>query len=383
MDWDAVLGGLKRDCRLFRDDRPCAPHKATGVTCPECPHYDPVHRRVLVVKLDAPGDVLRTTAILPALAAALDRPYVVWITRPAAAPLLADHPRIDEVWPLDAALSARLAAQTFDLVLGLDTSPDSAALAALARAAEKRGYALGPGARVGPLNPGARAWYAMGVRDDLKKSNVRTYQELIHEAAGLPPGPGEVALALRAGEIERGARHLAALGVRAGLPVIGVNTGAGGRWRWKRWTEDGIAALAAHAHREGVGQIILLGGPEEAQRNAALAARCPGAIDAGCGHDVRAFAAIVRACDVVVTGDTLALHIACALRRRVVALFGPTSAPEIELYGLGQKIVADVPCVGCYLADCDVRPKCMEVITPERVMDAVVAELKRVPPRGA
>jgi heptosyltransferase-2 len=49
----------------------------------------------------------------------------------------------------------------------------------------------------------------------------------------------------------------------------------------------------------------------------------------------------VNLCRVVVTSDSLALHLAVALRRRVVAFFYPTSAAEIELCGRGVKIVGE------------------------------------------
>jgi len=61
---------LKTDCRHVRWDRPCAPHKLRGKSCAGCDEYEPVARRVLVVKLAATGDVLRTTAFLPAIHAA-------------------------------------------------------------------------------------------------------------------------------------------------------------------------------------------------------------------------------------------------------------------------------------------------------------------------
>ena len=53
------------DCRYFLGDRPCVWHKRTGVVC-ECEHYERVTGRVLIIKLDAMGDVLRTTCLLPA-----------------------------------------------------------------------------------------------------------------------------------------------------------------------------------------------------------------------------------------------------------------------------------------------------------------------------
>jgi hypothetical protein len=46
------------DCKFFRGDRPCSWHKQTGVLC-TCDYYEKVEERVLVIKLDAMGDVLR------------------------------------------------------------------------------------------------------------------------------------------------------------------------------------------------------------------------------------------------------------------------------------------------------------------------------------
>ena len=72
---------------------------------------------------------------------------------------------------------------------------------------------------------------------------------------------------------------------------------------------------------------------------------------------MRHFAALLGHCDVVVTGDTLAMHLALALGRRTVVLFGPTSAAEIELYGLGEKVVPDMACLSCYKNELRFRPE--------------------------
>src|SRR5262249_37584048 len=134
------------------------------------------------------------------------------------------------------------------------------------------------------------------------------------------------------------------------------------------------AALAANGT-----SVLLLGGPEEVERNRRLAAALgTRAIDAGCGRSVREFASIVARCDCVVTGDTLALHVACALGGPVVALVGPTSSHEIDLRGKGEKIVSDaVDCLVCYKMRCDFDPNCMNTIPPSRVEAAVRAQLER------
>ena len=50
---------LKTDCRHFKGDRPCDPHKESGVKCNDCNYYQPISFKILIIKLDAVGDVLR------------------------------------------------------------------------------------------------------------------------------------------------------------------------------------------------------------------------------------------------------------------------------------------------------------------------------------
>ena len=75
------------------------------------------------------------------------------------------------------------------------------------------------------------------------------------------------------------------------------------------------------------------------------------------------------------TGDTLAMHLSLALAKRTVVLFGPTSAAEIDLYGLGEKIVPDMECLSCYKTNCDFVPNCMDLISVDMVEQAVLRQL--------
>src|SRR5574343_73614 len=58
------IAGIKTDCIFFKGDLPCAPHKKSGVHCPDCPSYQPIETRILIIKLGAIGDVIRTTPLL-------------------------------------------------------------------------------------------------------------------------------------------------------------------------------------------------------------------------------------------------------------------------------------------------------------------------------
>lgn len=363
------------DCKFFRGDRPCVYHKQSGVLC-TCDYYQKIEERILIVKLDAMGDVLRSTALLPPLAEAHPRGAITWITRRDSVPLLERNPYITEVLELNADTPIHLQAREFDRVINLDASKISASIAASARSPRKDGYVLDPRGYVQPTNDAARAWLEAGVFDDIKRQGTATYQDRMAAILGLSGRTHQYVLDLGDDEIAKARQHLESIGVDVRKPIIGLNHGAGGRWPLKQWREDGYIELISRLGRERDVQLLLLGGPPERQRNETLkrAVRVP-LFDSGCDNPVRHFAALVDHCHVVVTGDTLAMHIALARRKRLVVNFGPTSAPEIELYGLGEKVIPDMTCLSCYKNACDFVPNCMDLISTEMMEQAVQRQL--------
>lgn len=364
------------DCRYFLGDRPCIWHKRSGVVC-TCEHYERIDERLLIIKLDAMGDVLRTTALLPPLRDVHPRAGITWLTRKESVPILEGNPYLAEVLELGPDALAHLMARTFDRVINLDASAVSASLATMARSGRKDGFVLHPSGHVEATNPAAREWLEAGIFDDVKRKGAATYQDRMATILGLGGRSHHYVLHLGRDEIERGRAHLASVGFEPERQAIGLNTGAGGRWPLKQWREEGYVELIHRIHREHEVQFVLLGGPGEAERNKRLKAACEvPLIDPGCQNPIRHFAALVRHCDVVVTGDTLAMHIALALGRRAVILFGPTSAPEIETYGLGEKVLPAMSCLSCYKTSCDFVPNCMDLISVDMVQDAVEQQLR-------
>jgi ADP-heptose:LPS heptosyltransferase len=363
------------DCKFFLGDRPCVWHKTSGVLC-TCDHYQKIEQRLLIIKLDAMGDVLRTTALLPALAEAHPGCAITWITRRESRPLLERNPYITEVFDYGEDALTQLSVRRFDRVINLDAGKTSAALAMMASANRKDGFVLDPQGYVQATNDAAGRWLEMGVFDDLKRENTRTYQDLMLEIIGVAGAPHRYVFELSEDERMRGLIHLQSLNVDLSLPIIGLNTGAGRRWQLKQWRADGYLELIERLAGRYRVQFVLLGGPEERERHQQLVAstRVP-LIDSGCDNAVRHFAAIVAACGVVIAGDTLAMHLSLALGRRTVVLFGPTSSAEIEMYGLGEKIVPTMECLSCYKPACDFVPNCMDLITTEMVEAAVERQL--------
>ncbi|GBE03976.1 hypothetical protein BMS3Abin09_00900 [bacterium BMS3Abin09] len=81
--------------------------------------------------------------------------------------------------------------------------------------------------------------------------------------------------------------------------------------------------------------------------------------------------AYVDLSDIVVSGDSLGMHIAVGLRKYVVVWFGLACAHEIELFGRGVKIMSGVSCEPCCKSTCD-DLKCLDEISLQAIYDAVI-----------
>jgi len=338
----------------------------------ECGEYSPIKERILIVKLGARGDVLRTTALLEPLRRKYPESEIVWLVAPVSAPLLKNIPSIDQVWELGFKSMPRLAVEEFDIVLNLDLSPVSCALATKANARTRLGFGLDAKGRVYPFDSRGDVLLMMSLRDDLKKSNRKTYQQLMMDVLGLKGESGKIQVYLTEKEKEFAAEFADRLGLGSERPVFGINVGAGGRWKNKCWKFHHMMTLAEKVYGKYQTPIILLGGKDEAQRIAKMQEESTASLlSSGTDNTLREFMAIMSLCDLVITGDTMALHIALALGKKAVALFGPTSEAEIEMYGQGLKLTADMDCLCCYHEDCDKSPDCMELLSPDQVFEAI------------
>jgi ADP-heptose:LPS heptosyltransferase len=361
---------LKLDCHHYRGDRPCAVGAAS--VCPvSCPQYRPQGMRILIIKLAALGDVIRTAALLPGLKEAWPQSHITWVTRPSGVRTLANHPLIDRLLPFEPESLCHLEHERFDLCLSLDKEPGPCALAMRVDAREKRGIGLSACGTPYPLNAECVPYFLLGLDDDLKfRRNDKSYPQLIYEAVGLPYQGQRYELYPTRAQQERAARIWRELGVGPEEVVVGLNTGAGSVFANKNWPPTRFVALAQRLLGEGR-RVALLGGPDERQINAAIAQERPGVLDTGCDHSELEFAALVRRCNVLVTGDTMAMHVAVAGRVPAIVLFGPTCPQEIDLYGRGEKLVTSLACAPCYRRECDRHPNCMDDIGVERVFAAV------------
>ena len=237
---------------------------------------------------------------------------------------------------------------------------------------------MSPGGCVEPLSGAAEAWLGLGSFDQLKKENRKTYQQILHDMCELDSACQHIVLDLTEAERKNAASMKQLLEPDSPGPIVGINTGAGARWTHKKWRVDGFIELIGMLLDETDASVMLQGGTAERERNARIRSHFGSRVADACQENLRDFIREVGLCDVVVTGDTLALHVALGLKKRVVAMFGPTSPWEVDIYSQGQKIVPPIDCVCCYKPNCDKKPNCMDLIDARDVLRAMNDELEHV-----
>jgi ADP-heptose:LPS heptosyltransferase len=366
---------VKDDCLHYRGDKPCRFKRPCG----NCPHFESLgdRTRILIIKCRAQGDVLRTTALLPGLGRKFPRRHITWVVDPESVDLLAGNPFVDRVVPFEPEAVLPLAVQGFDVVISLDKEPGLTALATAARAPQKYGFGLSACGNLMVFNEAASYALRLGIDDELKyRRNLKTYQEIAAEAAEIEyrrdeyvydPGPEFKGKALE---------YLKMHGIDTGKPSVGLNTGAGSKFETKLWPREHYLELIQELTSSLQVNVFLLGGKREKDFNSALEKRSARKVfNIGGDHSLAEFAGFISVMNTLVTSDTLGMHLAIALRKNVVALFGPTCPQEIDLYGRGVKLHKSVPCSPCYKRTCP-DPVCMKGITPERVLDEIRKTLR-------
>lgn len=347
---------LHPDCKFFRGDIPCSPHKQYGVHCDGCTFYAPQNKKILVIKLGAIGDVIRTTPLLHKIREEYPTAAVWWLTRsPEMVPS-----SVEKILPFTLESILLLQNTEFDILLNLDKDPEACALAVQIDAHRKRGFILRDG-KPAPVDHEAEHKYMTGLFDDLNKANTKSYPEEIFEICGWTFQGEEYILELKNN------REWSI--PNEGKPIVGLNTGCGGRWTSRLWAEDRWEQLIRRLQQDGCFPM-LLGGEQEHEKNQRLAA-ATGAFYPGYSS-LQDFTSLVNRCDVVVTAVTMAMHLAIGLKKPLILFVNIFNPHEFELYGRGEILVPDKPCTCFFQATCtNPAYKCMENLEVESVVSAV------------
>jgi heptosyltransferase-2 len=357
-------------CRFFNGYKPCS--KSANCNS-SCAHLDEVDAAVLIIHLGALGAVVRSTSLLAAMKRKHPRSKIIWVTETSAAPLLAHNDQIDLVVSADNEGILSLKAFEFDTAYVIDKSLKAVGILSSVSAKKVFGFVAHPktGAIL-PATEAAQELWELGL-DNHKKFFLNTKSEcqLVHEALELEAYQrDDYYLPLTAEEnILAKARHnlWSAEGRRT---VIGVNTGCSAVIPYKKLSVEFQRRLCETLSNRNDVEVVLLGGREDSQRNEEIS-KGLNVVKSSTEEGLRDGLISVAACDIVVTGDSLGMHLAISQKKWVVAWFGPTCAHEIELYGRGEKVLTQAPCAPCWKRSCQKPIMCYDQVDFSQILSGI------------
>jgi heptosyltransferase I len=157
----------------------------------------------------------------------------------------------------------------------------------------------------------------------------------------------------------------------------------GARWSNKRWPAEAFSEVVARLHRERPElRFVILGSDDDRLLGQVIvAAASKACLDLTGRTTLLEMVEWLRLCEVLVTNDTGPMHVAAALGRPVIALFGPTDPHRTGPYGQEDTVLqrTDLPCVPCMKDWCAFeRPiDCLRGISPGFVLERVRGVLDR------
>lgn len=338
--------------------------------------------KVLIIKLSALGDVVQSLPVAMAIRRHDPSARIDWLVERPSAGLLLGHPALDNVLisprhdlredavaalPEAGSFLGRLRSVRYDVVLELQGLIKSAIFARLVRGGRKIGFRGGkePLAAL-VLNQPLPAY-------DPERHALERYLDVLEPLGVLRPARPEFGLQPSAEHLA-GARELLGAWGRE-RPLVVLHPVA--KWDSKLWPLEHWIALARRLREMGL-DLVLSGARDDQPVTGAIAQGAGGGVlDLAGRTGLKELSAVLSLARLVVCTDTGVMHLAAALDRPVVALFGPTSPGRTGPWGTGHTVLRlGLACSPCFKRQCP-EPRCLTELTPALVAEAVAAHLAR------
>lgn len=340
------------------------------------------YKNILIIKMSSLGDVIHTLPFSAALRRLYPKARISWLVHPQFSGFLPDPPTIDKIIYFDKVafnkmgffkkikflrkFRQELHAEKFDLVIDMQGLFKSAVVAALTGCPNRIGYC--------EMREGS-ALVSKPICGPHADDHV--IERYLDVARHLGANIQEIEFPLpnldRELELVREKLHMA--GMKSKEYVVFV---PGARWETKEWPPKHYAELADRITEDGT-YVVLAGGPDEREKAALIeaTAETDKIIDLTGQTSLRELAALIKGCKVFISGDTGPLHFAAALKKPLIAMYGPTKADRTGPYGSDKATVLVTPaaCAGCLKKHCN-DWHCMSDITPEMVYQEYLKKLE-------
>jgi heptosyltransferase-2 len=338
-------------------------------------------KRILIIQTAFLGDVILSTPLIKALRELFPDSFISFLLIPETKKVLENNPHLNEILIYDKRsekgpicffrMVSRIRERKFDLAVIPHRSFRSALLSYLSRIPKRIGFDNSAGSFLFT----EKVNYLANIHEIERNLNLlsqfdyhpkNTYPELF-------PSPDDYSYARKL---------LLDSNIREDEKIVGIAPGS--VWATKRWLPERFAEVADLLQQKAGAKVVFLGSEEDRKLCQKIAdqLKTPSVILAG----ILQSAAIISLCKVILSNDSAPVHVASAMKRPVVAIFGSTIpefgfAPYGESHVIIQKKRECRPCGIHGKRKCPQKHfKCMKEITTEEVYEAVVSRLSTSPP---
>jgi heptosyltransferase I len=337
------------------------------------PSFSSPPQRILLIKPSAIGDVVHALPVLNLLRRCWPEAHISWLITPACAGLIEGHPQLNELILFDRKRFANswrsirsfkefrrfnrsLRDHRFDLVIDLQ---------GLFRSGWLAWHTHAP-VRVGSTDVrefGGIFCTHLAPAAPRPRHAVDRYLA-VADFLGLGTTPVEFIFPTDDND-RRFVEGLIPRDMRFAVLLPTTN------WETKRWPVGSFAALVQPLRERFGLQSVLAGGSDAV----ALSGQLPDVINLAGKTNLRQLVALLERAELVIGPDTGPMHIASALGRPLVTMFGPTSPLETGPYLRSESVLQlDIPCHGCYSRTCS-HQSCLRWLGIEPVLKLAAEQM--------
>jgi ADP-heptose:LPS heptosyltransferase len=361
------LTEIKFDCKYFKGEIPCSPNKLRGKICSSCDEYERIETRILIIKLGAIGDVMRSTPLLTRFKKDYTSPHITWIT---LTPEVLPKEMVSEACRFDFASVYKIENSEYDIAINLDKDKEACMLLQNVKSKNKFGF-IWKDNHVSIATAHAEHKLITGVFDNISKQNTKNYMEEIFEICDMKFNDEPYLINF---DPKLAGKFKFIQEKAGGKKIIGLNTGCGKRWQTRLWPESYWVELIKKLQTENCFPL-LLGGPDEDDMNRKYAATT-GAFYPGT-FTLPEFIALSSICDCILTAVSMMMHIAIGLKKPLVLFNNIFNKHEFYLYNKGVIVEPTSGCDCYYGNSCKRNEKhCMKDISVERIFSSINSMVK-------
>ena len=287
------------------------------------------------------GDVVRCSVVLEALKEKYPNSNITWLVAPEAFPLVVDNPYINRILVWDEFVPFMLMREQFDMVVNLEKIHGICALADMIQAWEKVGFRFDTisGEYSAYERSEGATKYIQSKASGEKSHDI--WQRVLVEMVGCEWKGQEYSLGYKPEPKQ--------------FYDVGFNYYVGSKWPTKAMAKERWEELAKKLESQNISYSWQQG-----------------------MSNLYEYMDWIAGCKVLVTSDSLGVHLALAMKKSVVVLFGSTSGEEIYYYGRGASIypkfgnmLNEYQCVPCYNPTCKKEKHCMDFIDLDDIVENV------------